>query len=115
MKEEMRKKPRNLFQDIPDHLDQELVEKLLAHDSFRIERIVSRGHASPPKFWYDQDEHEWVAVLTGKAQLQIDGEEDLVTLNPGDTYDLPAHTKHRVAWTEPNHDTIWLAVYWKSG
>ena len=110
----MKKNRVNLFQDIPDHLDQELVEKLLAHDSFRIERIVSRGHASPPKFWYDQDEHEWVALLTGKAQLQIDGEEDLVILGPGDTYDLPAHTKHRVAWTEPNHDTIWLAVFWKS-
>jgi len=114
MKEEMMKKPRNLFQGIPEALDQELVEKLLEHDSFRIERVVSRGHASPPKFWYDQDEHEWVVVLTGKAQLQIDGEEDLVTLDPGDTYALPAHTKHRVAWTEPNHDTIWLAVFWKS-
>ncbi len=110
----MRKKSRNLFQGIPEGLDQEWVEKLLAHDSFRIERIVSRGHASRPRFWYDQDEHEWVAVLTGKAQLQIKGQEDLVTLSPGDTYDLPAHTKHRVAWTDPIHDTIWLAVYWKS-
>ena len=114
MKEEMRKKPRNLFQGIPEGLDQELVEKLLAHDSFRIERLVSRGHASPPKFWYDQDEHEWVALLRGKAQLQIEGEENLVTLGPGDTYVLPAHTKHRVAWTEPNQDTIWLTVFWKS-
>ena len=110
----MKKNRINLFQGIPDHLDPELVERMLATASFRIERIVSRGHASPPKFWYDQDEHEWVAVLTGKAQLQIEGEEDLVTLRPGDTYDLPAHTKHRVAWTEPNHDTIWLAVFWKS-
>jgi len=49
----MKKSRVNLFQDIPDHLDQELVEKLLAHDFFRIERIVSRGHASPPGFWYD--------------------------------------------------------------
>jgi cupin 2 domain-containing protein len=114
MKEEMRKNPMNLFQGIPDHLDQELVEKLFAHDSFRIERIVSRGHASAPKFWYDQDEHEWVALLTGKAQLQIEGEETLVNLGPGDTYVLPARTRHRVAWTEPNHDTIWLAVFWKS-
>jgi cupin 2 domain-containing protein len=113
MKEEMRKNPMNLFQGIPDHLDQELVEKLFAHDSFRIERIVSRGHASAPKFWYDQDEHEWVALLTGKAQLQIEGEETLVTLGPGDTYVLPARTRHRVAWTEPNHHTIWLAVFWK--
>jgi cupin 2 domain-containing protein len=113
-KAEMKKNRVNLFQDLPGHLDQELVETLQAHDSFRIERIVSRGHISPREFWYDQEEHEWVTVLTGKAQLQIEGEEALVTLCPGDTYDLPAHTKHRVAWTEPNHDTIWLAVFWKS-
>ena len=110
----MKKKFINLFQDIPERLDQELVERLIASDSFRIERLVSRGHASPPDSWYDQNEHEWVAVLTGKAQLQIEGQEQLVTLGPGDTYNLPAHTKHRVAWTEPNQDTIWLAVFWRS-
>ncbi len=110
----MKKKSSNLFQDIPERLDEELVERLIASDSFRIERIVSRGHASPLDSWYDQNEHEWVAILTGKAQLQIEGQEQLVTLGPGDTYNLPAHTKHRVAWTEPNQDTIWLAVFWRS-
>lgn len=111
----MKKKPINLLQDIPEELNQELMEKLIEQDSFRLERIVSRGHVSPTGFWYDQDEHEWVAVLSGQAKLQIEGDENLVTLGPGDAYQLPAHTKHRVAWTEPNHDTIWLAVFWKSG
>ncbi len=110
----MKKKPINLFQDIPESLNQELVEKLIDHESFRIERIVSRGHVSPTGFWYDQDEHEWVAVLAGKAQLQIEGQEQPVTLGPGDTYALPAHTKHRVVWTDPNKETIWLAVFWRS-
>ena len=110
----MDKTPINLFQNIPEELNQELVEKLIEQDSFRLERIVSRGQISPPDFWYDQDEHEWVVILAGKAQLQIDGLEQPVTLNPGDTYNLPAHTKHRVAWTAPNQDTIWLTVVWKS-
>ena len=110
----MDKTPINLFQNIPEELNQELVEKLIEQDSFRLERIVSRGQISPPDFWYDQDEHEWVVILAGKAQLQIDGLEQPVTLNPGDTYNLPAHTKHRVAWTAPNQDTIWLAAFWKS-
>jgi cupin 2 domain-containing protein len=110
----MDKTPINLFQNIPEELNQELVEKLIEQDSFRLERIVSRGQISPPDFWYDQDEHEWVVILAGKAQLQIDGLEQPVTLNPGDTYNLPAHTKHRVAWTAPNQDTIWLTVFWKS-
>lgn len=77
-----------------------------------MERIVSRGQHSPIGFWYDQDEHEWVAVLAGKAELQIDGQEDPVVLNPGDTYYIAAHVKHRVAWTDPHNDTIWLAVFW---
>jgi cupin 2 domain-containing protein len=110
----MDKTPINLFQNIPEELNQELVEKLIEQDSFRLERIVSRGQISPPDFWYDQDEHEWVVILAGKAQLQIDGLEQPVTLNPGDTYNLPAHTKHRVAWTAPNQDTIWLTVFWKA-
>ncbi len=106
--------PKNIFHGIPEGLNQELVEKLIEQDSFRLKRIVSRGHVSPTGFWYDQDEHEWVVVLAGKAKLQIEGLEQPVTLNPGDTYTLPAHKKHRVAWTEPNKDTIWLAVFWKS-
>ena len=110
----MDKTPINLFQNIPEELNQELVEKLIEQDSFRLERIVSRGQNSPPDFWYDQDEHEWVVILAGKAQLQIDGLEQPVILNPGDTCNLPAHTKHRVAWTAPNQDTIWLAVFWES-
>jgi cupin 2 domain-containing protein len=109
----MNKTPLNLLQDIPVGLNQEFIEKLVDQDSFRIERIVSRGQVSPTGFWYDQDEHEWVVVLTGQAKLQIKGEKDFVNLGPGDTYDLPAHTKHRVAWTAPNLDTIWLAVFWK--
>lgn len=111
----MKKNPINLFQDVPEGLNQELVEKLIEQDSFRLERIVSRGQVSPTGFWYDQDEHEWVALLAGKAQLQIEGLEQPVTLNPGDICHLPAHTKHRIAWTDPNQDTIWLAVFWKSG
>jgi cupin 2 domain-containing protein len=111
----MRKTPLNLFQDIPRELHQELTEKLIQQDFFRLERIVSQGQVSPSGFWYDQDEHEWVAILSGKAQLQIEGQVQLVTLYPGDTFHLPAHMKHRVVYTAPDQDTIWLALFWKSG
>jgi len=110
----MSRAPFNLFRDIPKEFNQELVAKLIDQDAVRVERIVSRGQASPMGFWYDQEEHEWVAVLAGMAHLQIKGVEQLVMLHAGDTYHLPAHTKHRVAWTAPNEDTIWLAVHWKS-
>jgi len=107
-----RGKPQNLFAKIPENLDQELVEELLRNRAVRIERIVSRGQSSPPDFWYDQAEHEWVVVLAGKARLIIEGQSE-VMLHPGDTLHLPAHTRHRVEWTDPRQDTIWLAVFWK--
>lgn len=102
----------NLFSKIPNVLDRELVDELLKNGSVRIERIVSRGQSSPPDFWYNQSEHEWVVILTGKARLKIERQPEII-LGPGDTLYLPAHTKHRVEWTNPQQDTIWLAVFWK--
>jgi cupin 2 domain-containing protein len=55
----------------------------------RIERIVSHGHASPEEFWYDQDRHEWVVVLTGAARLRF--EDETVELKPGNFLNIPAY------------------------
>ena len=90
----------------------ELTEVLAASNHVRIERIVSRGHASPPGFWYDQSEHEWVAVLAGEARLLWEGGAE-VLLSPGDHVLIPAHRKHRVEWTTPHQDTVWLAVFYR--
>ena len=102
----------NIFQAIPEELNQELVDRLIEQDSFRVERIVSRGQASPTEFWYDQDEHEWVVVLSGQALIQLDGKNEPIHLLPGDTLHLPARTKHRVESTDPLQPTIWLAIFW---
>jgi cupin 2 domain-containing protein len=100
----------NLFSNIPDALPQELIQTLLAASSLRIERIVSMGQASAKDFWYDQDEHEWVLLLTGSARLQF--EDGSVELEAGNFVNIPAHKKHRVDWTDPDQATIWLAVYY---
>ena len=54
--------PQNIFVDIPQDKDREMIEELVQGRDLRIERIVSRGQASPPGFWYDQEEDEWVLV-----------------------------------------------------
>jgi GNAT superfamily N-acetyltransferase len=102
----------NLAGGVPAQLPAELVT-VLADGAARIERIVSRGHGSPPGFWYDQDEAEWVAVIAGAARLEIEDGEGVrtVALGPGDWIDLPRRCRHRVAWTTPDADTIWLAVF----
>jgi cupin 2 domain-containing protein len=100
----------NLFEDLPAHLPAEVVQTLVSARSFRIERIISCGHASPDDFWYDQPEHEFVVVLRGAAQLRF--EEGVLDLNLGSFINIPAHKRHRVEWTDPDQPTIWLAVYY---
>lgn len=90
----------------------EFVEELLNAGGIRIERIVSRGQNSPDDFWYDQPENEWVVVLSGSAGILLEGEDEPLTLGPGDYLDIPAHAKHRVVWTDKKYDTLWLAVFY---
>jgi cupin 2 domain-containing protein len=106
-------KPENLFGDVPDRLPDELFTTLHQVKNLRIERIVSRGHASLPGFWYDQDEHEWVIVLTGSAVIEFEDQPEPVELKPGSYLNIPAHVRHRVAATSPTENTVWLAVHYR--
>lgn len=102
----------NLFHNLPTNLPEELIEVLAQNEQVRIERIVSTGQRSDEGFWYDQDEHEWVIVLSGRARLAFPKEEPL-ELGPGDYVFLPAHRKHRVDWTAEDETTVWLAVFFR--
>jgi cupin 2 domain-containing protein len=104
--------PHNLLAGFPAELPQEWTETLLAADGVRIERIVSQGHASPPDVWADQPDHEWVVVLQGAARLVFEGELPL-ELVAGSCVNIPSGRRHRVAWTDPDRPTIWLAVHYK--
>ena len=101
---------QNLWQSLPDAHAAEQFTELLRADNLRIERIVSHGQTSPEGFWYDQEEHEWVLLLEGTARLELEGGEQ-IELSPGDYCQIPAHTRHRVAWTDPGQQTVWLAVF----
>ena len=105
---------RNIFAGIPNEVDKEIVEELVKERNVRIERIVSQGQASPPGFWYDQEEHEWVVMLSGKAGIQLEGQSEILSLSPGDFIRIPPHRKHRVEWTDATNETVWLAVFWKA-
>jgi cupin 2 domain-containing protein len=86
-------------------------EQLATGQGVRITRIVSHGQVSPADFWYDQSEAEWVALLAGQAHLEIAGEPRPRRLVPGDWLLLPAGCRHRVAWTAPETETVWLAIF----
>jgi cupin 2 domain-containing protein len=102
----------NLLSPLPDARAAEAVEPLLSRSGLRIERIVSFGQASPPGFWYDQAEGEWVMLLVGAARLRFADEPEPRFLNPGDCLDIAAHRRHRVDWTDPAAPTVWLAVFY---
>lgn len=103
-------KTASLFKNIPSDLPEELFTVLASGQGVSIERIVSRGHASPKRFWYDQETHEWVLVVQGEARLQFKGEDETY-LKAGDHIMIPAHAKHRVVWTPDDRETIWVAVH----
>ena len=102
----------NLFENIPAELPGELFQTLAQSDALRIERIVSRGHTTPAGQWYDQPQNEFVILLHGAARLAFeDGRE--IAMGTGDWLVIPAHSKHRVTWTDPEQDSVWLAVHYR--
>ncbi len=103
----------NLFTKLPAHLPEELFSTLLQAPGVRVERIISHGHQSADGFWYDEPTSERVTVLKGAAKIQF--EDRTIEMGPGDYLEIPAHTRHRVAWTMPNEPTVWLAVHYEGG
>jgi len=102
---------KNILNEIPADLPEELFDSLVKNENVHIERIVSRGHITPAGQWLDQQRNEFVLVLKGAAKLEFeDGR--VVSMGVGDWLEIPARVKHRVAWTDPANDTIWLAVHW---
>ncbi len=104
-------KTDNLFESIPENLEQEIFESLVEKNQVKIERIISKGHTSPSQGWYDQEQDEWVVVLKGAATLTFENGEEK-NLKDGDYVNIPAYTKHKVSWTKPDEETIWLAVHY---
>lgn len=102
----------NLFSEIPKDIPNEIFEDIVSTENIRIERIVSKGQSSPETGWYDQDEYEWVLVLSGQGVIGFeDGSE--VTLNSGDYINIKAHQKHKVVRTAADEATVWLAVFYR--
>ena len=102
---------KNIFESIPDNLDEEFFEQLVQNENIKIERIISKGHRSPESGWYDQEQNEWVIVLKGEAIISFENGKE-VNLVEGSHINIPAHKKHKVSWTDPKAETIWLAIHY---
>lgn len=102
----------NLFAGLPATPGgEELFQTLLQRPGLKIERIVSFGHASPPGFWYDQPQLEWVVLLSGSAVLRFEDETETRPLQPGDFVVITPHRRHRVEATSATGPSVWLAIH----
>lgn len=103
----------NMFSQLPAQPpEQEWFQTLLQRPGIHIERIVSFGHASPPDFWYQQTQDEWVLLLSGSAQLRFADEAQARTLQPGDFVEIAAQRRHRVDATASGQASVWLAIHY---
>lgn len=102
--------PDNIFAGVPENIEEELFSVLLKNENIKIQRIVSKGQVSPATGWYDQPQDEWVLVLKGEAIISFENKE--IKMQTGSFVNIPAHTKHKVSWTHPDIETLWLAIYY---
>ncbi|MFN6339782.1 MAG: Nif11 domain/cupin domain-containing protein [Cyanobacteriota bacterium] len=102
----------SLLSEPPPPPGKECTRVLVATTTLRLERIHSNGASSPPGFWYDQAEHEWVCLLQGSASIQLADEESPRLLRTGDSLLITARRRHRLVATDPDPGTIWLALFW---
>ena len=100
----------NLLTDLADAAGGEKFTEILSRPGVRIERIVTLGQTTPAETSYRQAHDEWVLLLSGEADLWIEGEPGL-TLRPGDHILIPADRCHRVTRTPKDEPTVWLAVH----
>lgn len=102
---------KNIFQNIPKDLPEELIEIISENKNVKIERIISRGHSSPKDFWYNQDTNEFVILLSGSAVITYKNKKS-ISMKKGDYLLIPAHQMHRVEETSKYENSIWLAIHY---
>ena len=105
----------NLFSKLPEAKDREAFQALQKGKGFKIERIVSRGQATPEGKWLHSKTAEWVILLRGRASLCSRGVRKKIDLTVGDYVLIPANTYHCVDWTASGQKTVWLAVHLPAG
>lgn len=111
---------KNILRDV----NPALIESVIETKDLRIERVVSHGQVSSPASYCEPIANQFVLLLEGQARLEVEKEKvgsmprggrllenKKVNLIPGDYISIPQHTRHRVDWTSPDEETVWLSVY----
>lgn len=100
----------NLLEKLPAAKRAEAFTELVSRPGMTLERIVSRGQATPEDAPMVQDADEWVLLLEGAAGMRIEDSAE-ISLAPGDHLLIEAGRKHWVTWTAKDRATVWLALH----
>lgn len=111
----MRGKSGNVFSLplLPSPDGDELIEILARGAGCHVERIVSTGQVTPEGEWYDQENDEWVVLLSGESELLYE-DGTRFYLKSGDWVNIPAHVRHRVVFTSERTPCVWLAFHFEA-
>lgn len=101
------------FFKIPENLpgDFELFQSIISNENILVERIISTGQFTPENQWLEQEKNEWVIVLNGEAEIQIESE-PVRKMLAGDYLLIPGNTRHRVVSTSSSPECVWLAIHY---
>lgn len=83
----------------------EIFSTLFENSAIKIEAISS--WLKTPGELYCQKQDEWVLLLEGEAELELDRQR--YTLHRGDYLFIPKDTPHSVLWTSKN--ALWIGVF----
>ena len=72
------------------------------------------GKRRRPDQWFDQEQAEWVVLLSGAARLRFEDESVDRELRSGNHLLIAPHRRHRVQWTDPSQATVWLALHFNA-
>jgi hypothetical protein len=103
----------NIFSAADGASGGEVFENIIETGHFCIKRIVSRGQATAKGEWLHQADNEWVVLLSGAAALRFEQDLAPIDMAAGDYVFIPALTRHRVEWTDPSQDSVWLALHFR--
>jgi cupin 2 domain-containing protein len=104
---------KNIFSKLPFAKRKEIFETLFRGKGVKIERISSLGQVTPDGEWLSERTSEWVLLLKGSAKLRFKKKNKSVSMKSGDYLFIPAHTFHRVEYTDKKNQSVWLAVHMK--
>ena len=102
----------NLFDNIPADLPEEAFTTILQANDFGSSGSFRK--AKPPRLDSGTIRRRTSGSSSWRAAPPCSSRASPSRSNSAGLYlNIPAHVRHRVAWTDPNQKTVWLAIHYR--